>query len=252
MPLLQNLRNVRDRIRTKVKRTAEELKHAWNEVREAGRETCQVIKKRYDEWLRKLKERRRLREIKDTYHGYNPEESDIVAARKVKAYLDENYGSNIGQAIVGMSSDQRIETFNEIVRKTEDILEVEVKDVVFFQPERGQERLCGSYNREDNKIYLNELMITSDHPEQIQEQVYTVFHELMHARQYAAITGLKDYGYSKKLLLEWANNFRDYTSPYVNDELYHKQPVERDTFGFEALIKGNVTIEDLRAAANIN
>jgi hypothetical protein len=72
----------------------------------------------------------------------------------------------------------------------------------------------------------------------IEEQIYTIFHELKHARQWAAVLGEKDYGYSDELLQKWGENMQNYIPPYESDEAYRKQPMELDTFGFESILKG--------------
>lgn len=245
------LTNLGQRILTGIRRTVEEIRHAWDEIKSTSRDICNTIKRHFEYWRNKWLERRKLRKIKETYHGYIPEYLDIVAAEEAKKYLTERFGPNIGETIVKMSPDERIQIFNEIAEKAQSIMDVRIDGFEFFEPTKDEEKVLGFYRFEDNTIRLNAFWITQDHPEQIKEQVYTIFHELKHAKQWAAVRGIGEYGYSNEQLVEWAKNIRDYIPFTVSDELYRKQPIERDAFGFEALIKGLVTVDDLRNAINV-
>ena len=82
-------------------------------------------------------------------------------------------------------------------------------------------------------------------------RIYTIFHELIHARQYEAALTRNDHGYSREQCLEWAYNFRNYIDPEENDEAYRKQPLERDAYGFVALMRGKISAEDLIKASQL-
>ena len=103
--------------------------------------------------------------------------------------------------------------------------------------------LCGGYRHRDNSLRLNLAMIVSDEPELFREQVSTIFHELVHARQHEAVFALangkpyEEYGYSVEDLQVMANNFLNYITPGENYEAYTKQPVEAEAYWFEEQIK---------------
>ena len=114
------------------------------------------------------------------------------------------------------------------------------EETVIVYPTTEEENMkygCGFYNRKDNLLCINGVYLYSGDTELIKEQIFTIFHELKHARQWAAIEDRKDYGYSEELIQVWEQNMRNYISPYESDEAYRKQPVELDTFGFEERLK---------------
>lgn len=227
-----------------IKRTAEDVKEAWNEIKQAGREICDTVKEHYQEWRARRNDRHRKAHIKEHYHNYKPSEPDQKVAQEVINHLDNEFPRGIAETLIEMTGSQRVDAFEEMVKRGQEIMDIEVNQTVFFKPDESSQNICGYYDRKNNTLCLNEYMVTTDHPELIREQVYTIFHELVHARQWAAVTGKKDYGYSSDQLLEWANNFANYVPSNVSDEDYRKQPLERDAFGFEAIIKGEVTIEE--------
>lgn len=136
--------------------------------------------------------------------------------------------------------------FNEVFNDACEIMEVKL-DSFHYDEMKG--KLSGFYRGRDNSLHLNAYMVTSEHPELAEDQFYTIFHELYHTRQHEAAFGRKDYGYSAEQRLEWALNYRNYTDPGEDDEAYLKQPLERDAYGFEAIVKGRVSVEDFIKAS---
>lgn len=230
-------------------------KEKLQEIKEKARDFCdrtatrinewkEKAKQKYEEVKEKVKDKIREVEVRWKHPGYTPTPPDQKAARKAKDFIDRKFSKGVKETLQNQSSTERVETMQHVVREASDILDVKVSRVEYFEPDREHAGVCGYYNRQDNSLHLNAYMVTSDHAELAAEQVYTIFHELIHARQWAAVTGKKDYGYSPETLLEWAENFNNYIPCTESDRDYRRQPLERDAFGFEAIIKGEVTIEE--------
>ncbi len=174
---------------------------------------------------------------------YRPEQPDIIVAQQCRDYLSEVFPNGIKEKVSQMSQEEVLELFKEIESNAESLLGVHVDIVDFYstdeQPICGY---CGYYSQSDNSLHVNAALLLSGNAELIEEQVFTIFHELKHARQWAAVMGTADYGYSDELLRSWAENMQSYIPPYEGDELYRKQPLELDTYGFESILKGEKTI----------
>lgn len=251
----------------KAKSVGHKLKETWQDVKKAGREIIEEIQKRTDTWSEraeqfsnkvkqkiidtcnnvktKIKEKIKEHEIRSKHPGYVPTKPDQKAATECKEFLDSKFSRGIRETMSDQNPQERIQTIKEVVKEASQILDVEVDKVEFYESEGEMAKTCGYFDRTENSLNLNAYMITCDNMRLVEEQVYTVFHELIHARQWAAVKG-KNYGYPSETVLEWAYNFENgnYVLPEVDDELYRKQPLERDAFGFEALIKGKYTIEE--------
>lgn len=237
------------------KKLGNKIKETYHEIKEKARDLCDrasttlegwknKAKEKYEEIKVKVKDKIREWEVKGKHPGYSPTPPDQKAARRAKEFIDTKFSRGVKETLRGQNPTERIETMQHVVQEASNILDVKVNRVDYFEPDASHASTCGYFDRSDNSLHLNAYMVTSDHPELAAEQIYTVFHELIHARQWAAVTGKKDYGYSPETLLEWANNFNNYISPNESDREYRRQPLERDAFGFEAIIKGEVTIEE--------
>ena len=134
-----------------------------------------------------------------------------------------------------------------IAMATGDVVGILNSDDFYTSDEPPACDYCGYYSHSDRSLHINAALILSGKPQLIEEQVYTIFHELKHARQWAAVEGklndVKDYGYSDEQIRIWAENFDHYIPISVSDELYRKQPVESDAFGFETILKGERQFE---------
>ena len=235
-------------LKEKAKSVGRRLKENWQEVKEAGRKIIVAVSERVEIWTDKAKrafeEKIKEYKIRSKYPGYVPTEPDQKIAAESKKFLDQEFRRGIRETMRNQIPEERIQTIKDVVKKASQILDVDVDKVDFYQLSSEMGKICGYFDRQENSLYLNAYMITCDRVDLVEEQVYTVFHELIHARQWAAVTGKKDYGYASETILEWAKNFADYVPFTVSDEMYRRQPLERDAFGFEALIKGEYTVED--------
>lgn len=122
------------------------------------------------------------------------------------------------------------------------ILEIEnPPEIVFEVPENEEDvwRSYGSYNHNQNTLTLNLAMIVTEEPKLFQEQISTVFHEMVHARQLRAIDALRqgvscdNMGYTNDWIESLAINWINYISPNENYEAYTKQPIEAEAYWVE-------------------
>ena len=177
---------------------------------------------------------------------YSPERPDIECALKCKEYLNAMFPEGIRNKVAELSQEERLRLFSQIEKDAEGLLEVSIDNIDYYTDANPPENMwCGFYRHEDNSFHINADFIQSPDSELIEEQIFTIFHELKHARQWQAVLDDHDYGYSKELLCSWAENLQNYIPPCISDELYRKQPVEMDTFGFESVLKGEISIKGL-------
>lgn len=220
--ILSAIENVKDFF-SSILNKIRERSNAWNEHRQRLRERSDYI-----------------RQIEQFESTYCPEEPDQKLALRVQQYLEEKFPNGIEERLSQMSVDELPDFFIEIEKEAEEIMDVTTEETVIVYPTTEEENMkygCGFYNRKDNLLCINGVYLYSGDTELIKEQIFTIFHELKHARQWAAIEHRKDYGYSEELIQVWEQNMRNYISPYESDEAYRKQPVELDTFGFEEQLK---------------
>lgn len=169
---------------------------------------------------------------------YLPEPPDVELAEKCGEYLAGKFPSGIEVAIQSMSKEELMELFFQIESDAERLMGVSTDNVDFYESETPPtSAYFGYYSRQDNSLHINRAFILSGDARLVREQVSTIFHELKHARQWKAIENcLADnntFGYSEQQIEAWAENLKNYIPCVLGDEIYRKQPVEIDSFGFE-------------------
>ena len=190
--------------------------------------TRQKWEDRYEHW-------NHVSKVESSKGKYHLEKPDIGLRESSTSYLETKFPQGITNTMANQSNSERVDTIQNVVKDVAKIFDVKIDSIDFFEPQNmAQLRTMGFYYREDNSINLNIAYIVSENPRNARDQVLTIFHEMMHARQWAAATRQKDYGYSNERLVEWIYNFYNYIPAYESDEAYRKQPLERDAFGFEA------------------
>ena len=216
----------------------EEIKEAAKSLYNAGVAKLQEWKQKVKIRLKKWKARLSYILAKFGITVYRPEYTsnpvDDELRKKCQQFIDEEFPNGLIQRLEGLSQDERLELMRNTVFKGADIYDVHVSQVKFFYPSNELEMyMNGFYNREEDAIYLNAYFINElDTPERTERLLKTIFHELKHARQFAAVFDNKDYGYSDELILTWALNIKYYVDWEDNMEAYSKQPIEADAFGW--------------------
>lgn len=174
---------------------------------------------------------------------YRPEKPDVELALRCKEYLSGVFPNGVSEKVQGMSKEELLNLFLQVEKDAEEIMDVSISDLDFYTtddpPENGY---YGYYSSADKSVHLNAVFILSGDPRLVEELIYTIFHELKHARQWDAMDGYlnktKDYGYSEKQVKVWMENGANYIYPCVSDELYRKQPLENDAYGFASVVRG--------------
>lgn len=206
---------------------------------EASRSFSHSCAKRQEEWNNKAVEYQSI--VNYNYpKPYQPERPDLILAGKCEHYLNSNRETVVPQ-VLSQKPKQRLETFRSVTHEVASLFEIEGVTVNLYTPTEQNKRTYGFYNRENNSINLNVLYIYSEDPLVIREQICTIFHEMMHARQWKAANKLKDFGYSKQIVADWNYNFQHYI-PSKFGPYYMRQPIERDAFGFEDLIREKIKL----------
>ena len=174
--------------------------------------------------------------------------ADAPLVERVNDSIKQQFPNGIRTTSINSTEEEKVKHISELVPKIATAIGIEqTPDLEFFVPENTEEihTNCGAYNWAENKLKLNLAMIVNNAPELYEEQVCTVAHELIHARQREAVNAwaneksIEKYGYPKEYVQLMAYNFIHYISPYENPEAYSKQPVEAEAFWFEYQIKNN-------------
>lgn len=216
----------------------EEIKEAAKSLYKAGVAKLKEWKERAKIRLKKWKARLSYILAKCGITVYNPEyianPVDEELRKKCQQFIDEEFPNGLIQRLEGLPEEERLELMRKTVFQGADLVDVHVSQVKFFYPSNELEMdINGMYVRDEDAIYLNAFFIKDlDTPERTERLLKTIFHELKHARQYAAVFDNKDYGYSDELILTWALNIKYYVDWEDNIEAYCKQPIEVDAFGW--------------------
>lgn len=225
----------------KVKEGVDYAARKLDEWSEKAKTYIEEKKEKVAEWhekrAQKLREDKYRREVERGKHKLKEEKPDVELENKCVNYLKEKFPKGIKKEMHRKSEVERVETIVEIVNDVSEIMGVDVKLELDIPQRRADMEYHGSYNRKTNELHINMGYLTCDEPELVAEQVYTVFHELNHARQWAIVKGEKDYGYSDERRMKLAENFLYYIRPEVSDYAYVRQPLEANSFGLEAKLK---------------
>lgn len=205
----------------------------------------------FEEKFEQLSEKEEyIEQLKQCDLKYHPEFVDVKLALECKEYLAKVFPYGIRETVQNLSNQELLELFKNIEKDAEKIMDVHIDMVDFYSTlEEPNATYGGYYCFGDRSIHINTAYIYSGDPLQIEWQIYAIFHELKHARQHEAVNGAiygtKDYGYSHELLQSWYENIYIYVNPEESDELYRKQPLEADSYGFTSIISSERQFEML-------
>lgn len=148
-------------------------------------------------------------------------------------------GKQLDDVLRTQTAQERLDFIEKVQEVASESLGIETKPVVYESS--CNNTTMGYYCRGDNSIHLNEAFVTSDNIYFVKEQIFTIYHESMHALQWKAVEnrqrGGNGLGFSTKTLREWTNNFDHYIDISIDAEGYFSQPLERDAFGLEWRMK---------------
>lgn len=169
---------------------------------------------------------------------YFPEETDIQLRKRCDDYLQAKFPDGFEYYYYNSTLDERLEMVNSMTIELSAIYGVCLYGIKLYTPEPGDNpRTLGYYNPTYNTVNLNISYLLRNDIHSTAQIFITILHELKHARQWAAIQGWQDYGYSNEQLYEWALNWKpgNYIEPEESDEGYRTQPLEFDAHSFHKL-----------------
>ena len=229
-------------VKEKGKQVANWTKELVQEVKEITQPYVEKLGDTFIRWGDRIKNGFKKPKPKD----YSPEITDIKAAQRAKQTIERKFPNGIRETLQEQNEVERIETFQDLAQEAIIDLQLDKTNLeVQIVPPQTEEEMSvfGYFSRTDNTLFINAEFIVSDDMDLAKEQVYTIYHELMHARQWAAVCAWAStppgdtLGYSVDQILEFANNFAHYISPREGYEIYRFQPVENGAFGFESKLK---------------
>ncbi len=171
-------------------------------------------------------------------------EADEKLIDPVVKKIEEHFPTGISNFVEQTTEEKRAEKIAELVPVIAQTMGIKnIPEVEFYVPEDEEIVSYGAYNWRENKLKLNLAMAVSNDKEIYKEQVSTVLHELIHARQIGAVKAwicgesIEEYGYQGSYIHMLANNMFNYITIDESPEAYIKQPLEAEAFWFESKVK---------------
>lgn len=161
------------------------------------------------------------------------------AERCTQILEEQCKGKSLNETLESLDGVGRMDFLKDLCKGFQEKAGVPIDDVAFYVAPVNN---CGYYSREDNCVHINVAFLTSDNIYFVKEQVFSLFHEMTHALQWHAVKNVADgnfntYGFSLEQVAEWAINFDHYLRPEVDPEGYRNQPIERDAYWLEWMLK---------------
>ena len=237
-------------VKEKCQNIKEGIKTVLHEVKVKTADAVNRLANRTKEWGGKVKEAINNTEMKigiilTPKRPYEPTEQEKKKVEECVSLINNTFRSGIKNTLMNQPPEKRLETFQEFTKRATQVLNL---TNVKLELENLGATTMGGLNPETNVFTLNAAMIACDNPELMEEQVFTVIHELTHKRQFDAIKDyangrpIDKYGYSERQIYEFAKNWKCYIQPRENYEWYRKQPLENAAYGFEDLVKSKYRI----------
>ncbi len=141
----------------------------------------------------------------------------------------EQLERTITEQMTPMTVDERIAFIRTLAGQAAATLGVRLNDI---KVEYTSATYAGHYNIRRNTLHVNACALCDR--AYLAETVRTIFHELKHAVQAAAIRRDGNaWGYPVEVRAAWAHSMRNYIPASVDPYGYFHQPIEIDAFGFE-------------------
>lgn len=238
----EKAKEVGTHIKDGVTRVWEGVKNVTKEVRDVARFAAGQVKDKINEWDKRYKEwkakRQYIKGAKAEQHVVVDEKPDIDVKEKTKKLLDNTFHGKVEETLKVKTPAERIKCIEDFGKDLTKICGVEDVTVEVAYPADPVSMQCfGYYNDEEKKVYINAAVVECDHPRLVAEQVFTVIHEVNHARQWAIVRDYEKFGISPQKAWELMLNMRYYIRPEENDEAYRKQPVEAESYRMEEEMK---------------
>lgn len=238
MGLLSGLKSLGKKVLNGCVKVAECTLEVCSTVAQYCADKCQAAAEKIREWTIPNKPKDPV--PKPVKEHYKP------VAQNASRIIREKFPNGVKSVCEQCNPEERVQRVVGLVNEAAACLGLEnPPEVEVFTPDNPEDtfNVYGAYNRRENKLKLNLPMIVSGEPELLHEQISTVFHELIHAKQHRAVEAwcngesVEEFGYTEDYVATLADNFVHYIKPEENYEAYTKQPVEAEAYYFESLIK---------------
>lgn len=221
------------------------LRH-WDGVAEASREIGNALYESHNRW----------KERADGYQyenivGSNTKPKQFKPSKEVRAVgesaiqaVEAQIGpdQDLHETMSRQTPQERLELIERVSNAMAQRYNLKLGPIKYFFSDNLE---FGNYSPSENCIRINASLVASENTYIVMEQLYTVIHETMHAIQYHAVEQEKavsgSSGFDSQLVCDWAVNFLpgNYIRPEVDPEGYRNQPLERDAYGIEWILKNH-------------
>lgn len=212
-----------------------------NKLAEKTANVCRKASGKLKKWATRL--------IPKEFALRHAKKADAPLVANANAVIKEHFPEGVHNTALNSTPEKRMKLIEDLVPKAAQAMGLKnPPKLEWLIPENVNEMdsLYGSYRHSDNTIRINLAKVVSGEPELFQEQVSTIFHEMVHARQWEAVSAwadekpFKEYGYSEYYIKIMAKNFCHYIRPGENYEAYTKQPVEAEAYWLESQIRSSI------------
>lgn len=162
----------------------------------------------------------------------NEEAPDVKLISDTIRYFNSRYHGNASRYFEKLSPEERVIELRTVAVYLAAQSEIHLAKVDFFFPNISNGHIGGYFDRDTHTFYINIAKICSRNGRTVTDVILTIAHEIYHARQFNAVLGVCDYGYSSKRIFEWGENFNNYFSVEYGP-LYFYQPVELSAYKYE-------------------
>lgn len=209
-------------------------------------ESCDRSRKKWKDRADKFQHERILgANTKPKEYRSTPEIRTVV--EKGKQVIENNIGDRkLRDVLDSQTPEQRLDFMQKLQDDFSTLCGMELDKIKYYVSPQLE---CGYYDRDDNSVHINLVFLTSKNTYFVEEQIYTLFHEMMHALQWhvvrrAATENKYDMGFSAEQVAVWADNMLPghYIRPGVDYEAYRNQPIEIAAYYFEWQLKNEFSI----------
>lgn len=226
----------------------QDAKDLWTEISSEFGELWNNVSDRVNGLIKnisdKIDRKKYIKSIIKNNLKYNPEQPDIVLSQSLRSWFAE---ADVENSMKRMSIDEKKNYIQNTLRpKLNQIMGLNLPEYEWF--DSNDSTSFGYYSFNKRSLSINSDYLKSNDDRTIALLLNTILHESKHARQFDAVTGQSDFGYSQELLESWWNNMNNYISYEESDEGYMKQPIELDAWMFseEIIYDGLINLNDYK------
>ena len=214
----------------------------WNQLADKSREVSNALQESHDRWKDRADrcQHERVVGANTRPKQYNPDKERRAVAESAIQAIESHCkpGLNLHDTLTQQTPEERLDFIEAVASDLAQRSGLQIEPIDYFESERLR---FGYFSPSENRIRINATLIASDNIYMVEEQIYTIVHETMHAIQHHAVeqelATPGSSGFDPQLVCDWAKNFLHYIRPEVDPEGYRNQPLERDAYGIEWILK---------------